>query len=125
MKVSIITVVHNNVDCIAGCIESVLAQTYKDIEYIVIDGQSSDGTFGVIDQYKNSFAKMVSEKDNGFVHAFNKGLALASGDIVGFLHSDDLYADDGVIGSVVDAFKTRKNRLRVWRSCLCEKERHE
>lgn len=107
MKVSIITVVRNNKETIRDAIESVLNQTYKDIEYIVIDGASTDGTVEVIKSYEESIAKFISERDNGLYDAMNKGLALASGDIVGILNSDDFYIDEFVIERVVKEFKSR------------------
>lgn len=107
MKVSIITVVRNNKETIRDAIESVLKQTYKDIEYIVIDGASTDGTVEVVRSYQDKISKFVSERDNGLYDAMNKGLALASGDIVGILNSDDFYVDRFVIERVVKEFKSR------------------
>lgn len=105
MKISIITVVRNNKEFIESCIKSVLDQTYKDIEYIVIDGASTDGTFEIVNKYNSKASKIISEKDSGFIYAMNKGLGLASGDVVGFLHSDDFYADNTVIEKIADSFK--------------------
>jgi len=105
MKVSVITVVRNNVDYIEDCIRSVLEQTYDNIEYIIIDGESSDGTLDIIDRYKSGIREVISEKDKGHIYAWNKGLKQATGDIVGFLHSDDIYADNKVISDFVEAFK--------------------
>lgn len=101
MKVSIITVVLNNRRYISECIESVLNQTYGDIEYIVVDGASTDGTLEVIYKYKDRIAKIISEPDKGIYDAMNKGIAMATGDIVGILNSDDIYADEYVIEDVV------------------------
>ena len=101
MRISIITVVRNCRDTIAGCIESVLAQTYKNVEYIVIDGASTDGTLEIIRQYQDRITKIISEKDAGPYDAMNKGLKCATGDVVGFLHADDLYASPDVIEDVV------------------------
>lgn len=105
MRVSIITVVLNNVKYIKDCIESITSQTYGDIEYIIIDGGSQDGTLDVINQYKNKISRTVSGKDNGPYDALNKGLKLATGDVIGFLHSDDFYANNRVIEKVVEVFK--------------------
>ena len=91
MKVSIITAVFNNRDFIEDCIKSVLSQTYKDIEHIIIDGCSTDGTLDVIKNYNDKIAKWISESDNGIYDALNKGISLASGDVIGFLHADDVY----------------------------------
>ncbi|MGQ0792583.1 MAG: glycosyltransferase family 2 protein [Deltaproteobacteria bacterium] len=103
MKISIITVVRNNKNLIAGCIESVLAQTYSNIEYIVIDGGSTDGTLDVIKRYEPRISRWVSEPDRGIYDALNKGISMATGDVIGFLHSDDFYAHAGVIGKVAEA----------------------
>ncbi|MGA1846340.1 glycosyltransferase family 2 protein [Deferribacter abyssi] len=105
MKVSIITVVYNNKDTIKDAIESVLSQTYKNIEYIIIDGASTDGTVDIIRNYGDKIDKFISEKDNGIYDAMNKGIKLASGDIVGILNSDDFYVDNRVIEKVVDVFE--------------------
>lgn len=103
MKISIITVVYNNADTIEGTIRSVLGQTYADVEYIVVDGASTDGTMTVVDRYRNQISMVVSEPDNGIYDAMNKGIRLASGDMIGFLNADDVYADAGVLSKVVDA----------------------
>jgi glycosyltransferase involved in cell wall biosynthesis len=92
---SVITIVYNNVTDIERTIKSVLNQTYSSIEYIIIDGNSSDGTKEVIEKYRSRLAKFISEKDNGIYDAMNKGLALASGDYVLFMNSgDEIYASD-------------------------------
>lgn len=104
MKVSIITVVWNNNDTINDAIRSVLNQTYKDIEYIVIDGKSTDGTVETIKSYGDKISKFVSEPDRGLYDAMNKGIELATGEIIGILNSDDFYIDEHVIATVVDAF---------------------
>lgn len=104
MKVSIITVVYNNANFIKDAIESVLTQSYENIEYIVIDGASNDGTVEIINRYGNRITHFLSEKDHGIYDAMNKGLKLASGDIVGILNSDDFYISNNVINMVVEAF---------------------
>src|SRR5690606_635289 len=92
-KVSIITIVYNNVRDIGYTLSSVDQQTYPNIEYIVVDGNSNDGTLEVIEEYKDIVNKLVSEKDQGIYDAMNKGLALATGDYVLFLNSgDELYS---------------------------------
>jgi glycosyltransferase len=108
MKVSIITVVYNNKNTIKDAIESVLNQTYKNIEYIIIDGGSTDGTVDIIKSYGDKIDKFISEKDNGIYDAMNKGLKLATGDIVGILNSDDFYASNDVIERVVKEFIEKK-----------------
>jgi glycosyltransferase len=105
MKVSIITIVYNNQACIAGCIQSVLDQTYTKIEHIVIDGGSTDGTQKQIEPYCKCLAYYKSEKDSGLYEALNKGIAQATGDIIGVLHSDDLFYDDTTVQKMVEEFK--------------------
>lgn len=85
-------------------IESVLSQTYHDIEYIIIDGGSTDGTVEIVREYSNRIAQFISEPDGGIYDAMNKGIALASGDIIAFLNADDLYAANDVIANVADVF---------------------
>ena len=104
MKISIITACFNSEDTIACAIESVASQTYSHIEHIIIDGGSTDGTLDVIDRCRESLAKVVSEPDEGIYDALNKGIRLARGDVIGFLHSDDIYSDDKVIEKVANIF---------------------
>jgi glycosyltransferase involved in cell wall biosynthesis len=107
MKISIITVVYNNVQTIKYAINSVLSQTYKNIEYIVIDGASTDGTLEIIKGYGDRITKFISEKDKGIYDAMNKGLNLATGDIIGILNSDDFYINKHVIEQIVQEFKEK------------------
>jgi glycosyltransferase involved in cell wall biosynthesis len=107
MKISIITVCYNSEKTIADCIHSIVEQTYPDIEYIIIDGKSSDNTLNIIHLFKNKISKIISEKDNGIYDAMNKGLSIATGDIVGILNSDDVYADNYVVEEVVNVFKNK------------------
>jgi len=109
MIISVVTAVYNNVAYIGRAIESVLSQDYSSIEYIVIDGGSTDGTLDVIEGYRDKIQLFVSEPDQGIYDALNKGIFLASGEVVGFLHSDDIYAHDKVISRVVESF----SRLNV------------
>lgn len=106
MKVSIITIVYNNRDCIADCIRSVLSQSYKRIEHIVIDGGSTDGTQAIIEPYIPQLGYYASEKDNGLYDALNKGIRQASGDVVGILHSDDLFYSSTSVATIVHAFES-------------------
>jgi len=106
MKISIITVVYNNKDTIKDAIESVLNQDYKDIEYIIVDGASNDGTVEIINSYTKRIDKFISESDKGIYDAMNKGLKLATGDVVGILNSDDFYIDNCVLSQVLEKFKT-------------------
>jgi len=105
MKVSIITSVYNNKDKISQAIESVLNQSYNDIEYIIIDGASTDGTKDIIESYGNKISKFISESDEGVYDGLNKGIYLATGDVIGFLHSDDFYPHNQVIEMVMKYFK--------------------
>ncbi len=104
MKISIITAVWNNRETIADAIESVLSQTYSDAEYIIIDGGSTDGTVDIIRSYGDRITKFVSEKDKGIYDALNKGVKLATGDVIGFLHSDDVFADENSVAKIAEAF---------------------
>lgn len=104
MKVSIITVVYNGVKTIEQTIKSILQQSYKNIEYIIIDGLSTDGTQSVIERYKENIAYFISEKDNGLYDAMNKGINRATGDIVGIINSDDWYAED-IVEKIVKYFE--------------------
>ncbi|MCD8740873.1 glycosyltransferase [Mucilaginibacter roseus] len=97
---SIITVVYNNVRDIERTMLSVLGQTYANIEYIIIDGASTDGTLAIIHKYQDRIARLVSEKDKGIYDAMNKGLVLASGDYVLFMNSGDELYDAGTVGAV-------------------------
>ncbi len=105
MKVSIITITYNSAATIEQTIQCVLNQTYKDIEYIIIDGLSKDNTLEIVNKYKGKIAKVISEKDNGLYDALNKGIANATGDVIGIIHSDDFYTDNSVIEKVVNTFK--------------------
>lgn len=101
-KISIITIVYNNVRDIECTILSVLKQTYPNIEYIIIDGASNDGTLDIIEKYKNNISILISEKDKGIYDAMNKGLAQATGDYVLFLNSGDELYNENTIQTVVE-----------------------
>lgn len=105
MKVTIITCCYNRANTIRGAIESVLAQDYPNIEYIVIDGASNDGSLEVINEYRDRISVIVSEPDHGMYEAINKGIRLATGDIVALVHSDDFLYDDHVVSDVVKEFE--------------------
>jgi len=103
LKVSIITVVYNGATTIRHCIDSVLSQAYHSIEYIIVDGNSTDGTQDIIKSYGSKIQIFLSEPDKGIYDAMNKGIKLASGDIIGILNADDFYAATTVISEVAEA----------------------
>lgn len=105
LRVSIITVCYNSSQSIERAIQSVIMQSYKNIEYLIIDGYSSDETLDVINKYKDRITKVVSEKDDGIYDAMNKGIKIATGDIIYFLNSDDLLYDANVIIDIVGEFQ--------------------
>jgi glycosyltransferase len=109
MRISIITVCYNRKDTIAKAIESVLGQSFYNIEYIIIDGKSTDGTKEIIDSYKQHLSQYISESDNGMYDAINKGLKLATGDIVGLMHSDDEFYDNNVLKRIAARFVDNQN----------------
>lgn len=104
LKISIITVCYNSVTTIERTIQSVLSQTYPNIEYIIVDGGSTDGTLNSINKYKDRIHKIISEKDKGIYDAMNKGLGVATGDVIGFLNSDDFYTNNESVKSISAAF---------------------
>lgn len=111
MKISIITATYNSEATIADTINSVLSQDYSDIEYLVIDGGSSDGTLDIVKANAPRFdgkLRWVSESDRGIYDAMNKGIRMATGDIIGILNSDDYYTSNDVLSTYADAFKTSK-----------------
>lgn len=104
MKISIITVCYNSSETIEDTIKSIQSQTYSDIEYIVIDGLSKDNTNDIISKYSDVVSIHISEKDQGLYDAMNKGIKLATGDVVGILNSDDVLFDNFVIEKIADGF---------------------
>ncbi|MFC1489462.1 glycosyltransferase family 2 protein, partial [Thermodesulfobacteriota bacterium] len=103
-KISVITVVHNAALTIRDCIESVKSQVHK-AEHIIIDGASTDGTLDIVKEYRTEIARVISEPDSGIYDAMNKGIPLATGDVVGFLNADDFYPDPEVLSNVADIFE--------------------
>jgi glycosyltransferase involved in cell wall biosynthesis len=101
MKVSIITISFNSADTIEDTIKSVISQDYHDLEYIIVDGGSTDNTLNIIEKYREKIHKFISEKDKGIYDAMNKGVEMASGALIGILNSDDIYADEHVISDVM------------------------
>ena len=109
MKISVITATWNSESTILDAIQSMRDQTYSDIEYIVIDGGSTDSTMDIIGQNKDIVDYVISERDAGIYDALNKGIAAASGDVLGFLHSDDIFAHRDVLLSVATTFSKKKS----------------
>ena len=107
MKISIITITYNSAKTVQRALDSVQSQTYKDIEHIIVDGASTDGTKELIETYAKAHknVRWVSEKDKGIYDALNKGIKLATGDIIGFLHSDDVLYSADSIGQIAAAFE--------------------
>ncbi len=103
MRISVITVCFNSAKTIADTLRSVAMQTHLDVEHIVIDGGSSDGTLKLVSEHGEHVARLVSETDDGIYDAMNKGLALATGDLIAFLNSDDHYSDQNVLSDVATA----------------------
>ncbi len=106
MKISVITIAYNSGHSISDAIDSVLSQTYNDVEYIIVDGKSKDNTVEVVKSYGSRISKFVSEPDKGIYDALNKGIRMATGDVIGFMHSDDLFASDNILAKVAEIFKT-------------------
>jgi len=103
-KISIITTAFNSAKTIIDTLKSVSGQSYQNIEHIIVDGSSIDGTIDIIKKYERNNVKIISEPDDGIYDALNKGIRLASGDIIGILHSDDLYADENVLSKIAESF---------------------
>ena len=131
MKISVITVARNSEKHIKNCIISVNNQDYHNIEHILIDGKSTDSTLKIFKRFAKRNPKFVSESDNGIYDAMNKGIDVASGDIIGFLNSDDIFTNKGIISLISNTFSknkidavygnlvyvNKKNKItRVWKS---------
>ena len=104
IRVSLITVTYNAESTIERCIQSVIAQNYQNIEYIVIDGASTDSTLQIINRYAQNIKIIISEPDKGMYDALNKGIKLATGNITGILNADDYFASDDILADVATAF---------------------
>lgn len=123
LKVSIITVVLNNAPYIEDCIQSVIGQNYQNYEYIIIDGGSTDGTVDIVKKYNRYISKWISEPDQGMYDAMNKGIKLASGDVIGMLNADDWYTDSDVISIVAEEFEV-KNVDSIFADLVFVKREH-
>jgi glycosyltransferase len=121
MKISIITATYNSYPNILSTIESIQSQTYNDIEFIVVDGGSSDGTLKVIEDCP-LVSRFISEPDNGIYDALNKGVQMSTGDIIGFLHSDDVFSNSKILESIIDNFKRELADGVYGDLCYVEKE---
>ncbi len=106
MKVSIITIAYNSAETIEDTIQSVISQDYQNIEYIIVDGGSKDATMDIVAKYAHKISHFISEPDKGIYDAMNKGVSMASGDLVGILNSDDMYADVSVVSDIVKKIGT-------------------
>lgn len=141
MKVTIITATYNSARYLEEAILSVMDQDHNDIEHIIVDGGSTDGTLAIIEKYQAHIAHLISEPDRGMYDAINKGMRAATGDVIGILNSDDLLADNKVISSVVQAFRYKKtdtvygdlvyvrpedmnNVIRVWKGLEYKRSRY-
>lgn len=111
MKVSIITVSFNSAKTIADTIDSVLSQDFPEIEYIIVDGCSTDGTVDIIRQNENRISQWISEKDQGMYDAMNKGIAMATGDVIGILNSDDVYMDTRVVSDLMRLMQSQNTEV--------------
>lgn len=105
MKISIITVTFNSASVIEHCLMSIENQSYKNVEQIIIDGASSDKTIDILNRHAKNISVLLSKPDKGIYHAMNKGLSLATGDIIGILNSDDFYNNNEVLSNVIKVFK--------------------
>jgi glycosyltransferase involved in cell wall biosynthesis len=131
LKISLISVVFNAENTIDRCLESVVRQKFNNVQHIVIDGGSTDGTIKIIEKYRENISVFISEPDNGIYDAMNKGISLADGDIIGTLNADDYLADDNILNDVANSFARQNihilygdldfidpngNVVRKWRS---------
>lgn len=113
-KISIITATYNNLQTLEDTFQSLRSQTYQNIEHIVIDGASTDGTLEIIDRYRTHISVLISEKDSGVYDALNKGLMCATGDVVGFLHADDTFFSPSTIEQIASVFTVNANIIAVY-----------
>jgi glycosyltransferase involved in cell wall biosynthesis len=114
IRISVVTVCFNAVATIERTILSVQSQSYPNIEYIVVDGASNDGTLDVANKYADKISRLISEKDEGIFDAMNKGTAIATGEVIYFLNADDCFFDEGVLDDVARAFEEDRSRMLVY-----------
>jgi glycosyltransferase involved in cell wall biosynthesis len=108
IKISIITICFNSASTIEETIKSVIEQDYQNLEYIVVDGGSTDGTLDILKKYPEKISKVISEKDRGIYDAMNKGISIATGDLIGILNSDDVYAHESVLSKIAALYDSEK-----------------
>lgn len=118
MKVSIVTVCYNSEATIDETINSVINQSYNNLEYIIIDGKSKDTTLSIINKYQNKIDKIISENDKGLYYAMNKGIKLATGDVIGILNSDDLFFSNNTVKHIVEQFKNNQKLQLLYGNIL-------
>jgi len=124
MRISIITVVHNSAGTIKDALASVAAQTHHDLEHIVIDGASTDDTLNIVRSHGSRVTTMVSERDGGIYEAMNKGLALATGELVGFLNADDMFSHAQAVASIARAAEENPDADAVYGDIVYVREDH-
>jgi glycosyltransferase involved in cell wall biosynthesis len=122
MKISIITVCLNSEGTIRDTIDSVISQDYSPIEYIIIDGDSTDATLDVVREFGNDVSLIISEPDGGIYDAMNRGIKLASGDIIGFLNSDDFYSSSSSLTQVMEVFRNTSTMSCYGDLCYVDKQ---
>lgn len=108
MKISVITVTYNSEKYLEHCIQSVLSQSYKNVEYIIIDGASNDSTIDIVNSFEGKISHVLSEPDGGIYDAINKGIRLATGDVIGILNSDDFFSNNSVLEEVAKEFNNSR-----------------
>ncbi len=106
MKISIITITYNSESTIRDTIESVLSQSHCNMEYIIVDGNSKDKTMEIVNSYSDRIDTIISEPDKGLYDALNKGIENATGEVVGFMHSDDVFASKNIVKTILEVFET-------------------
>lgn len=118
-KISIITVCYNSANTIEETILSVINQSYQEIEYIIIDGGSTDGTIDIIKKYEQRISRWISEKDKGIYDAMNKGIKLSTGDLVHFLNSDDYFIDNNIVSEIAKVYSENERPSLIYGNVLC------
>lgn len=105
VKISVVTATWNCAETVEECLASVASQSYTNLEHLIIDGNSDDGTLVILERYRHQLATLISEPDDGIYDALNKGIGCATGEVIGFLHADDIYASTMVLERVAEAFR--------------------